>query len=120
MDSTLWQSTGCSWSVMFVDLVAQDHDRKMCSLLSKESRFHSTDVALIPCTSYPAFALDDVALFIQTLGKVVRKLKGKYGFKHFLRDGYRISLKDPNGCYYKPAGVKLLTLNVNFPYFPFI
>lgn len=67
----------------------------------------NTDAALLPCISYPAFALDDEALFNQTLDKVVRKLKGKYGFKRFLRDGYRTSLEDPNRRYYKPAEIKV-------------
>lgn len=67
----------------------------------------NTDAALLPCISYPAFALDDEALFMQTLDKVVRKLKGKYGFKRFLRDGYRTSLEDPNRRYYKPAEIKV-------------
>lgn len=38
---------------------------------------------------------------------MVRKLKGKYGFKRFLRDGYRTSLEDPNRRYYKPAEIKV-------------
>lgn len=67
----------------------------------------NTDAALLPCISYPAFALDDEALFSQTLDKVVRKLKGKYGFKRFLRDGYRTSLEDPHRRYYKPAEIKV-------------
>ena len=67
----------------------------------------NTDAALLPCISYPAFALDDEVLFMQTLDKVVRKLKGKYGFKRFLRDGYRTSLEDPNRRYYKPAEIKV-------------
>lgn len=62
---------------------------------------------MLPCISYPAFALDDEALFSQTLDKVVRKLKGKYGFKRFLRDGYRTALEDPDRRYYKPAEIKV-------------
>ena len=38
---------------------------------------------------------------------MVRKLKGKYGFKRFLRDGYRTSLEDPNRRCYKPAEMKV-------------
>lgn len=75
--------------------------------LSLFFRLQNTDAALLPCISYPAFALDDEALFGQTLDKVVRKLKGKYGFKRFLRDGYRTSLEDPNRRYYKPAEIKV-------------
>ncbi|KAF6078976.1 phosphorylase kinase regulatory subunit beta [Phyllostomus discolor] len=115
----LFGSQGCSWSVIFVDLDAHNRNRQtLCSLLPRESRSHNTDAALLPCISYPAFALDDEALFMQTLDKVVRKLKGKYGFKRFLRDGYRTSLEDPNRRYYKPAEIKLFDgIECEFPIF---
>uniref|UniRef100_A0A8C4MCQ2 Phosphorylase b kinase regulatory subunit n=1 Tax=Equus asinus asinus TaxID=83772 RepID=A0A8C4MCQ2_EQUAS len=80
--------------------------------------FSELHAALLPCISYPAFALDDEVLFSQTLDKVVRKLKGKYGFKRFLRDGYRTSLEDPNRRYYKPAEIKLFDgIECEFPIF---
>ncbi|XP_029780906.1 phosphorylase b kinase regulatory subunit beta isoform X4 [Suricata suricatta] len=115
----LFGNQGCSWSVIFVDLDAHNRNRQtLCSLLPRESRSHNTDAALLPCISYPAFALDDEALFSQTLDKVVRKLKGKYGFKRFLRDGYRTSLEDPNRRYYKPAEIKLFDgIECEFPVF---
>ena len=69
--------------------------------------YQNTDAALLPCISYPAFAVDDDALYSQTLDKVVRKLRGKYGFKRFLRDGYRTSNEDKNRRYYKPAEMKV-------------
>ncbi|XP_014383895.1 PREDICTED: phosphorylase b kinase regulatory subunit beta [Myotis brandtii] len=115
----LFGNQGCSWSVIFVDLDAHNRNRQtLCSLLPRESRSHNTDAALLPCISYPAFALDDEALFSQTLDKVVRKLKGKYGFKRFLRDGYRTSLEDPHRRYYKPAEIKLFDgIECEFPIF---
>lgn len=67
----------------------------------------NTDAALLPCISYPAFALDDEVLLSQTLDKIIRKLKGKYGFKRFLRDGYRTALEDKTRRYYKPAEIKV-------------
>lgn len=67
----------------------------------------NTDAALLPCLSYPGFALDDEVLFGQTLDKIIRKLKGKYGFKRFLRDGYRTALEDRTRRYYKPAEIKV-------------
>lgn len=90
---TPWVSTGCRPC--------------RCRPTAPSSRPQNTDAALLPCISYPAFALDDEALFSQTLDKVVRKLKGKYGFKRFLRDGYRTSLEDPHRRYYKPAEIKV-------------
>lgn len=70
----------------------------------------NTDAALLPCISYPAFAVDDEALSSQTVDKIIRKLKGKYGFKRFLRDGYRTALEDKTRQYYKPAEIKVMTL----------
>ncbi|XP_048040660.1 phosphorylase b kinase regulatory subunit beta isoform X1 [Megalobrama amblycephala] len=115
----LFGNQGCSWSVIFVDLDAHNRNRQtLCSLLPRESRSHNTDSALLPCISYPAFAVDDDALYSQTLDKIVRKLKGKYGFKRFLRDGYRTSNEDKNRRHYKPAEMKLFDgIECEFPIF---
>uniref|UniRef100_A0A672S637 Phosphorylase b kinase regulatory subunit n=1 Tax=Sinocyclocheilus grahami TaxID=75366 RepID=A0A672S637_SINGR len=115
----LFGNQGCSWSVIFVDLDAHNRNRQtMCSLLPRESRSHNTDSALLPCISYPAFAVDDDALYSQTLDKIVRKLKGKYGFKRFLRDGYRTANEDKNRRHYKPAEMKLFDgIECEFPLF---
>lgn len=74
------------------------------------SLWQNTDAALLPTISYPAFAVDDDALYTQTLDKIVRKLRGKYGFKRFLRDGYRTANEDKNRRYYKPAEMKVVLL----------
>ncbi|XP_027758669.1 phosphorylase b kinase regulatory subunit beta isoform X3 [Empidonax traillii] len=115
----LFGKQGCSWSVIFVDFDAHNRNRQtLCSLLPRESRSHNTDAALLPCLSYPAFALDDEVLFGQTLDKIIRKLKGKYGFKRFLRDGYRTALEDRSRRYYKPAEIKLFDgIECEFPLF---
>ncbi|XP_061926578.1 phosphorylase b kinase regulatory subunit beta-like [Entelurus aequoreus] len=110
---------GCSWSVIFVDLDAHNRNRQtLCSLLPRESRSHNTDAALLPTISYPAFAVDDDALCSQTLDKIVRKLRGKYGFKRFIRDGYRTTNEDKERRYYKPAEMKLFDgIECEFPIF---
>ncbi|XP_071345286.1 phosphorylase b kinase regulatory subunit beta isoform X1 [Trachinotus anak] len=115
----LFGNQGCSWSVIFVDLDAHNRNRQtLCSLLPRESRSHNTDAALLPTISYPAFAVDDDALYSQTLDKIVRKLRGKYGFKRFLRDGYRTTNEDKNRRYYKPAEMKLFDgIECEFPIF---
>ncbi|XP_053808635.1 phosphorylase b kinase regulatory subunit beta isoform X3 [Vidua macroura] len=115
----LFGNQGCSWSVIFVDFDAHNRNRQtLCSLLPRESRSHNTDAALLPCLSYPGFALDDEVLFSQTLDKIIRKLKGKYGFKRFLRDGYRTALEDRTRRYYKPAEIKLFDgIECEFPLF---
>ncbi|XP_034041246.1 phosphorylase b kinase regulatory subunit beta isoform X3 [Thalassophryne amazonica] len=115
----LFGNQGCSWSVIFVDLDAHNRNRQtLSSLLPRESRSHNTDAALLPTISYPAFAVDDDALYTQTLDKIVRKLRGKYGFKRFLRDGYRTANEDQNRRYYKPAEMKLFDgIECEFPMF---
>uniref|UniRef100_A0A665W1Y2 Phosphorylase b kinase regulatory subunit n=1 Tax=Echeneis naucrates TaxID=173247 RepID=A0A665W1Y2_ECHNA len=115
----LFGNQGCSWSVIFVDLDAHNRNRQtLCSLLPRESRSHNTDAALLPTISYPAFAVDDDVLCSQTLSKVVRKLRGKYGFKRFFRDGYRTINEDKNRRYYKPAEIKLFDgIECEFPIF---
>ncbi|XP_056243942.1 phosphorylase b kinase regulatory subunit beta isoform X1 [Seriola aureovittata] len=115
----LFGNQGCSWSVIFVDLDAHNRNRQtLCSLLPRESRSHNTDAALLPTISYPAFAVDDDALYSQTLDKIVRKLRGKYGFKRFLRDGYRTTNEDKERRYYKPAEMKLFDgIECEFPIF---
>uniref|UniRef100_UPI0037E71E95 phosphorylase b kinase regulatory subunit beta isoform X1 n=1 Tax=Semicossyphus pulcher TaxID=241346 RepID=UPI0037E71E95 len=115
----LFGNQGCSWSVIFVDLDAHNRNRQtLCSLLPRESRSHNTDAALLPTISYPAFAVDDDALYSQTLDKIVRKLRGKYGFKRFLRDGYRTANEDKKRRYYKTAEMKLFDgIECEFPIF---
>ncbi|XP_061602743.1 phosphorylase b kinase regulatory subunit beta isoform X2 [Cololabis saira] len=115
----LFGNQGCSWSVIFVDLDAHNRNRQtLCSLLPRESRSHNTDAALLPTISYPAFAVDDDALYSQTLDKIVRKLRGKYGFKRYLRDGYRTANEDKNRQFYKPAEMKLFDgIECEFPLF---
>lgn len=77
----------------------------------------NTDAALLPTISYPAFAVDDDALYSQTLDKIVRKLRGKYGFKRFLRDGYRTANEDKNRRYYKPAEMKVGAVKIKTFFF---
>uniref|UniRef100_A0AAQ4PHX8 Phosphorylase b kinase regulatory subunit n=1 Tax=Gasterosteus aculeatus aculeatus TaxID=481459 RepID=A0AAQ4PHX8_GASAC len=115
----LFGNQGCSWSVIFVDLDAHNRNRQtLSSLLPRESRSHNTDAALLPTISYPAFAVDDDALYSQTLDKIVRKLRGKYGFKRFLRDGYRTANEDKDRRFYKPAEMKLFDgIECEFPIF---
>uniref|UniRef100_A0A8C4QQZ7 Phosphorylase b kinase regulatory subunit n=1 Tax=Eptatretus burgeri TaxID=7764 RepID=A0A8C4QQZ7_EPTBU len=115
----LFGNQGCSWSVIFVDTDAHNRNRQtFTSLLPRESRSHNTDAALLPCCGYPAFAVDDETLRSQTLGKVVRKLRRRFGFKRFLRDGYRTPLEDSSRRHYKPAEIKLFDgIECEFPLF---
>ena len=74
------------------------------------SVIQNTDASLIPAISFPAFAIKDEALRNRTFEKIIRKLKGKYGFRRFLRDGYGTLLEDTNRKYYKPAEIKVRSI----------
>jgi phosphorylase kinase alpha/beta subunit len=57
--------------------------------------------------SYPAFATHDEILYTKTKTKIIRKLKGDYGFKRFLRDGYKTLLEDTNRRFYTEGETKV-------------
>ncbi|KAG8510068.1 Phosphorylase b kinase regulatory subunit beta, partial [Galemys pyrenaicus] len=61
----------------------------------------NTDAALLPCISYPAFALDDEALFSQTLDKLFDGIECEFPifFLYMMIDGYPVIPK----YYYVPA-----------------
>ncbi|XP_072013114.1 phosphorylase b kinase regulatory subunit beta-like [Amphiura filiformis] len=103
----LFGREGASWSVLYVDPDAHGRNRTILeSLLPRESSSKNTDASLIPTCSFPAFAVDNQELKTVTLEKVTRKLKGNYGFRRFLRDGYGTVVEDQNRPYYKPAELK--------------
>ena len=61
---------------------------------------------MLPTLGWPAFAIHENPIKYRAVDKVVRRLKGKYGIKRFLRDGYKTPAEDPNRKYYYPAEVK--------------
>ncbi|ODN04689.1 putative phosphorylase b kinase regulatory subunit beta [Orchesella cincta] len=70
----LFGDKGASWSVIFVDIDAHNRNRSIFeTLLPRES---------------------------SSKEKIVKKLKGEYGFKRFLRDGYKSVLEDPSSRFY--------------------
>lgn len=58
-------------------------------MLPRESSSKELDSGLLSVISFPAFAVDDPLLISETREAIVSKLRGKYGCKRFLRDGYR-------------------------------
>ena len=66
------------------------------------------DAALIPTISFPAFATHEDVLCVETKANIVRRLKGRYGFKRFARDGYKSLLEDPNRKYYRNGETKVI------------
>jgi len=105
--ANLYGEFGASWSVVFIDIDAHYRNRtNFDSVLPRESASKNTDASLIPTVSWPAFAIHEESLVKKTMDKMSRKLKGKYGFKRFLRDGYGTLLEDRNRKYYRPAEIK--------------
>lgn len=58
-------------------------------MLPRESTSKELDSGLLSIISFPAFAVDDPVLINTTRETIINKLSGKYGFKRFLRDGYK-------------------------------
>lgn len=69
------------------------------------------DASLIPTISFPAFATHEDVLCVETKANVIRRLKGRYGFKRFCRDGYKCVLEDSKKRYYRNGETKVSRMN---------
>jgi len=67
----------------------------------------NTDASLMLTVSWPAFAIHEDKLVSRTMDKALRKLKGRFGLKRFLRDGYGTVVEDRTRKYYRPAEIKV-------------
>lgn len=77
------------------------------SMLPRESNSKEIDASLLCIIGYPAFAVEDSRLVQLTHQRVIRKLRGRYGCKRFLRDGYRTVLEDRTRLHYEPAELQV-------------
>ncbi|XP_047736288.1 probable phosphorylase b kinase regulatory subunit alpha, partial [Hyalella azteca] len=77
------------------------------SMLPRESSSKEVDSGLLGVISFPAFAVDDPELIKRTRHTILSKLRGKYGCKRFLWDGYKTPKEDPNRLYYEPRELKM-------------
>lgn len=85
----LFGGKGANWSIIYSDIDAHSRNRSIFeTLLPRESRSKNTDSYLLATISWPCFATNDPTLYNSTKSKILRKLKGKYGLKRFLRDPY--------------------------------
>eukprot|EP00124_Ichthyophonus_hoferi_P001166 Ihof_evm7s55 gene=Ihof_evmTU7s55 len=73
------------------------------SLLPRESNSKEIDAGLLSAISFPAFAVENRQLVDLTRDDIETKLKGKYGCKRFLRDGYMTVLENRQRLHYEPA-----------------
>lgn len=85
----LFGGKGANWSIIYSDVDAHSRNRSIFeTMLPRESRSKNTDSYLLATISWPCFATHDPNLYDTTKSKILRKLKGKYGLKRFLRDSY--------------------------------
>lgn len=77
------------------------------SMLPRESNSKEVDAALLSVIGFPAFAVEDPDLIQTTRDEIITKLRGKYGCRRFLRDGYRTAKEDPSRLYYEPGELKV-------------
>ncbi|ELT96852.1 hypothetical protein CAPTEDRAFT_4204 [Capitella teleta] len=100
--SNMFGGSGTNYSVVFIDIDAHYRNRMTFdTMLPRESASKNTDASLISAVSWPAFGIHEEALMNRTLEKVQRKLRGRYGFKRFLRDGAYTEAEDKNRKYYR-------------------
>ncbi|XP_035712716.1 probable phosphorylase b kinase regulatory subunit beta isoform X2 [Folsomia candida] len=103
----LFGDVGTSWSVIFVDIDAHNRNRSIFeTLLPRESSSKNIDISLLSTISYPAFATHDEQSYSKTKQKILRKLKGDYGFKRYLRDGYKTMVEDTERRFYTKGETK--------------
>lgn len=103
----LYGDDGCSWSVVYVDIDAHNRNRTTLeTLLPRESSSKNTSGSLLATIGFPAFAVHDTVIVSKTINKCLRRLKGIYGFKRFLRDGANHILEENSKPFYEPSEVK--------------
>ncbi|XP_026821358.1 probable phosphorylase b kinase regulatory subunit beta isoform X1 [Rhopalosiphum maidis] len=103
----LFGDKGASWSVIYVDIDAHNRNRSIFeTLLPRESSSKAVDSALISTVSYPGFATHEDVLVSYTKANIVKKLKGRYGFKRFKRDGYKCVIEDKKRKFYNVGETK--------------
>ncbi|XP_072377153.1 probable phosphorylase b kinase regulatory subunit beta isoform X2 [Diabrotica undecimpunctata] len=103
----LFGEKGASWSVVYVDIDAHNRNRSIFeTLLPRESCSKDVDASLLPTISFPAFSTHEEMLYQETKKNVVKSLKGQYGFKRYIRDGFRTEVENLNNRYYEKGEIK--------------
>lgn len=94
--------SGSGDSVIYADVDAHSRNRIiLCDMLPAESASKQSDAALLPTLSWPAYAMHIEPLRSRTLQRIVETLEGRYGFKRFLRDGYKTVVEDSSRKQYE-------------------
>lgn len=64
------------------------------------------DSSLLPTISFPAFATHEDLLYNEVKSNITGKLKGNYGFKRFIRDGYKTVVENNTKRFYDKGEIK--------------
>ncbi|CAF1066408.1 unnamed protein product [Rotaria sp. Silwood1] len=108
----LYGEQGANWSVVYVDVDAHNRNRTTFdTLLPRESASKNSDAALLLTVGWPTFAVHNETLVNSTVRKCIRKLRGTYGFKRFLRDGQYTDLESKNERFYQETEIKKFDKN---------
>lgn len=107
-DMNLFGSYGGPSSVIHVlpDEITRNFDT-LHAALPRESRSKEIDAAILSIIGYPAYAVGDPEILTKTRKEIETKLRGKYGFKRFLRDGHQTVLEDRNRLWYDPRELQI-------------
>ena len=98
----LFGERGSNCSVIYADIDAHNRNRSIFeTLLPRESNTKNTDAALLPTISFPAFATQNETLYTSTKSRIVDQLRGDYGFKRYIRDGFGTELEVAGRRYYQ-------------------
>ncbi|GBM91857.1 putative phosphorylase b kinase regulatory subunit alpha [Araneus ventricosus] len=76
-------------------------------LADEAQKCHEVDAALLSVIGFPAFAVENPELIKLTRDTIEEKLRGRYGCRRFLRDGYRTAKEDSKRLYYEPWELKV-------------
>eukprot|EP00116_Pleurobrachia_bachei_P001403 sb/3461665/ len=81
-------------------------NRVLQNILPRGSSSKEYDSSTLSVLSYPAFAVEKTDL-IQGCKRLLREnLRGRYGYKRFLLDGYKTVLEDTSRLHYNPGELK--------------
>ncbi|CAH8476949.1 unnamed protein product [Heterobilharzia americana] len=113
----IYGSEGGHSSILFMDADAHSRNRLiMTNLLPRESASKGTDASLIPALCWPAYGTCSTDTRTPALERCVERLKGRYGFKRFTRDGYATVL-DTNSEYQPGELMKFVGIENEWPMF---
>ncbi|CAL8071194.1 unnamed protein product [Calicophoron daubneyi] len=113
----VYGAEGSHSSILLTDIDAHSRNRIILSnLLPRESASKGADASLIPALCWPAYGCSMDGSRGPALQRVMERLKGRYGFRRFTRDGYATVL-DQNSYYQPGELMKFMGIESEWPMF---